>query len=402
MKKNKNLKSHPEFSSGSHEILNQVQHNNQAGRSMVEMLGVLAIIGVLSVAGIAGYTTFMNKHRANELLNGASKRAAVVAVQAMQGHNPLSIEEFPDNTELKFNSNVTHDTTSNQFTLEISGIAEAVCQQMKNIKGPIIRKFDPTTCSGDNNTVKLTYNDDMSVIEKPSDFTYDTCPKNFYKCLNLNKCVNSKSDCPTCAETYEGTVANGAGGFAGNVGTDRCYCENVGYVFEATNGCQEKSGTSCSSFKDCDNGEYCLLSSVCGTSGTCKAISSVSSISGTISINNNNYPIVCSGTSPLKSVFMGEDWCLAQGGRLINYTEVCNIQSLQRYDDVGVISCNDNNQDLRDTIHSICHAGNGSDHFWASHPDNNKTTCYVFSYFSSLGTYETAPRSDRRTVCILP
>ena len=29
---------------------------NESGRSMVEMLGVLAIIGVFSVGGIAGYT----------------------------------------------------------------------------------------------------------------------------------------------------------------------------------------------------------------------------------------------------------------------------------------------------------------------------------------------------------
>ena len=47
--------------------------NNENGRSMVEMLGVLAIIGVLSVAGIAGYTMAMNKFRANEILNIASQ-----------------------------------------------------------------------------------------------------------------------------------------------------------------------------------------------------------------------------------------------------------------------------------------------------------------------------------------
>ena len=29
---------------------------NESGRSMIEMLGVLAIIGVLSVGGIAGYS----------------------------------------------------------------------------------------------------------------------------------------------------------------------------------------------------------------------------------------------------------------------------------------------------------------------------------------------------------
>ena len=47
--------------------------NNENGRSMVEMLGVLAIIGVLSVAGIAGYTIAMNKYRANEIVNTASQ-----------------------------------------------------------------------------------------------------------------------------------------------------------------------------------------------------------------------------------------------------------------------------------------------------------------------------------------
>ena len=36
---------------------------NESGRSMVEMLGVLAIIGVLSVGGIAGYSKAMSKFK---------------------------------------------------------------------------------------------------------------------------------------------------------------------------------------------------------------------------------------------------------------------------------------------------------------------------------------------------
>ena len=40
---------------------------NQIGRSMVEMLGVLAIIGVLSVGAIAGYSKAMNKYKLNKL-----------------------------------------------------------------------------------------------------------------------------------------------------------------------------------------------------------------------------------------------------------------------------------------------------------------------------------------------
>ena len=43
--------------------------NNQTGRSMVEMLGVLAIIGVLSVGGIAGYSKAMFKHKINKTID---------------------------------------------------------------------------------------------------------------------------------------------------------------------------------------------------------------------------------------------------------------------------------------------------------------------------------------------
>ncbi len=41
----------------------------ESGRSMVEMLGVLAIIGVLSVGGIAGYKTAMERMGLNNTLN---------------------------------------------------------------------------------------------------------------------------------------------------------------------------------------------------------------------------------------------------------------------------------------------------------------------------------------------
>ncbi|MBR3501527.1 MAG: hypothetical protein IKO06_01330, partial [Alphaproteobacteria bacterium] len=41
---------------------------NENGRSMIEMLGVLAIIGVLSVGGIAGYSKAIMKYRINKAI----------------------------------------------------------------------------------------------------------------------------------------------------------------------------------------------------------------------------------------------------------------------------------------------------------------------------------------------
>jgi Tfp pilus assembly protein PilE len=49
---------------------------NESGRSMVEMLGVLAIIGVLSVGGIAGYSKAMNKYKINKTTDQLSMLVA--------------------------------------------------------------------------------------------------------------------------------------------------------------------------------------------------------------------------------------------------------------------------------------------------------------------------------------
>lgn len=42
---------------------------NEQGRSMIEMLGVLAIVGVLSVGGIAGYSKAMAKFKTNKVID---------------------------------------------------------------------------------------------------------------------------------------------------------------------------------------------------------------------------------------------------------------------------------------------------------------------------------------------
>lgn len=41
---------------------------NENGRSMIEMLGVLAIVGILSIGGIAGFNKAMTKHKLNQAI----------------------------------------------------------------------------------------------------------------------------------------------------------------------------------------------------------------------------------------------------------------------------------------------------------------------------------------------
>ena len=68
----------------------------EGGRSMVEMLGVLAVMAVIGMVGVKMYTNAMHKHRANELIYEAQKRATMVAMQITAGQENLSITGFKD------------------------------------------------------------------------------------------------------------------------------------------------------------------------------------------------------------------------------------------------------------------------------------------------------------------
>ena len=52
--------------------------NNESGRSLVEILGVLAIIGVLSIAGIAGYKLAIYRYTASKIIDTTNKYAFIV------------------------------------------------------------------------------------------------------------------------------------------------------------------------------------------------------------------------------------------------------------------------------------------------------------------------------------
>ncbi len=65
------------------EVDHRVKFENDslcAGRSMVEMLGVLAIIGVLSVGAIAGYSKAMMKYKLNKMVDQYNQLFGTIAI----------------------------------------------------------------------------------------------------------------------------------------------------------------------------------------------------------------------------------------------------------------------------------------------------------------------------------
>ncbi len=75
----------------------KITKNNQFGRSMVEMLGVLPIIGVLSIGGIAGYSKAMFKYKMNKTMDIISHAIArIVELDSMKWREDDIIETPQD------------------------------------------------------------------------------------------------------------------------------------------------------------------------------------------------------------------------------------------------------------------------------------------------------------------
>ena len=113
---------------------------NENGRSMVEMLGVLAIIGVLSVAGIAGYTMAMRKYRANEIAQAISMTA--ILIRSANGGDGLGTGASGTYANLAgtttprgVNGDITGKNTAGTFTVEATMDDNALCQAVQSVFG---------------------------------------------------------------------------------------------------------------------------------------------------------------------------------------------------------------------------------------------------------------------------
>ena len=86
---------------------------NQNGRSMIEMLGVLAIIGVLSVGGIAGYSKAMMKFRINKTIDQIAMTVTNIRTLYAQQSSYTGLA-----TGNAYDMGVTDDAMGTEGTLE--------------------------------------------------------------------------------------------------------------------------------------------------------------------------------------------------------------------------------------------------------------------------------------------
>lgn len=101
----------------------------ETGRSMVEMLGVLAIIGVLSIGGIMGYSYGMDKYRANETINDIMLKMVDIVSTVNQSGIPDSTSWSGENP-IGYPVSFVRDIPNDRYGIQLQNVPSRVCKMV--------------------------------------------------------------------------------------------------------------------------------------------------------------------------------------------------------------------------------------------------------------------------------
>ena len=190
----------------------------QKGRSMIEMLGVLAIIGVLSIGGLLGYRRAVNNHQANTILDDANRLAFVITERDNFAPN--------DNiTNVEFNQTSTYSIVpfvgekARQYGIMVENVPKGVCEALVSKAaieykvrvmpyqsteyinqiadtGTVYDSFHKDICTNDTNDVVLFFGDTSAQCNKPDEGEdYANCNTNADCCGDYFCAFQNPSDC---------------------------------------------------------------------------------------------------------------------------------------------------------------------------------------------------------------
>jgi len=177
---------------------NQGKKNMSSGRSMIEMLGVLAIIGVLSIAAIIGLPLMFQKRRASQIVYDA--HLAWLEAQEMAQATDYHPVNILGDSQAAFE--FRRDSKGDGY-VRTAGIEKAVCRQILNheVAGKLAfyaqDEYSKPTCSEEENTIIFAFEG----VSGPS-----------LDCENVDHCPEGNSwicnEYGICDECSDGLVPN--------------------------------------------------------------------------------------------------------------------------------------------------------------------------------------------------
>ena len=311
------------------------------GRSMTEMLGVLAVLGVLSIGGVQGYRYAMNKYHSNEVVNELNLLNAQLAVFMSGIHDDeavMSLGEPYDNAE-KINaggyafaygcgqdpdSMTPCDLDETGYYMTLNGVPKDVCksasQMTANMMNLVEQRVNGHTdnqgilCQEENNQLTFLFDaNDGQGFENGEGENGEDDENGNHPDVTLPK-EDEEEGIATTTTTYETTTT------ITDTYTDT-YTETATYTV----------GGECSSNSDCDMGEYCDItgySSSCSTVIPSEAIGECRKASSDLQSKSSVAPFWVSNRG--MTWWSAKNFCQALG---------MNMVSLDDYNCSGTYSC---------------------------------------------------------------
>ena len=379
----------------------------ETGRTMIEMLGVIGILGMMSVGGAVGVSRVIDFRRGWQLQTQVPQLVRdIKALYSWQSdYTQMDMRTICKNvkvdgagcTNLAFKSSwggqiiVTRGGDNLYgFDIEYSDVPQVILNQVEDMAFSQLSKH----IDNDNKTLVFsTYKEGDYWCGDTVCIGSAVCDEEELKCI----CENGEDPNRGCEAEFGscpvGTSTSGNGGYTGgsNLEGNRCYCQNADTKWNGST-CVDQDGT-CSSFADCNRGEYCQFSPTpCDddivdtlTSGVCEALN------GTDGTEFNEGFLWVEGGS--YDWWTAQDICLANGMRMVSPSDLgCQYS-----------------QCVSDVMRSIMYEFNTFPFsFWTADLENegNPNSCNAWSvsgggpFSASLLTIEAYSRSSDTNVVL--
>ncbi len=188
---------------------------NESGRSLVEMLGVLAVMGILTIGGIAGFNYAMDRSKANDILDGVNKRAIALSSYLMLGTNISATTLDAEFSNHIGDATVALSPAGSGFKMTVSGLTDSVCDQVltNGLKMASEITLGETkiwdrgvksdhTCADSDNTISFSFN---AALNGAQSATNDTpAGPNAGTCTGNGGTWNADTGSCTCPGRYTG------------------------------------------------------------------------------------------------------------------------------------------------------------------------------------------------------
>lgn len=201
----------------------------ESGRSMVEILGVLAIVGILSIGAVAGFNYGIFKYHLNSILHDLNVLSVAAISDSFMERNIIGTAKSPEDFAVKTEFNADYTVVKKggrEFIIEVYPVTQKLCETLLDKPPFFVVSATVQSEGGCSDKTKMAFLMNTDLTDEntnPDDLDYCDASK---PCAGCQECSNGV--CQDSDEKCEGGVCqNGSCScFDGYIKADNGACKS--------------------------------------------------------------------------------------------------------------------------------------------------------------------------------